>query len=289
MTMSTSPDFDNFDENNSSSTSVCTRMALSDSTNLHTNNNPVATQEEQVTKIGSNISSPPSTSLKKNDLRTNSQQPCDDEEKNNHNYNDPAYWRNMFYALQKERVTAAEAQYYALTAEISKREEALKNYAMYLEEEVKSFKTKQQTKEQEVTNLKLQLDAKSTEIRQKEKEIDQYHMMTGMTFMTTTAPNYGSINNDKMMVVEEQEETTKHGVIDCTVENEEKKSCAQFRISPVNDGNNENNESIMLSRYEPIQGCEKLPRFLQSAIEFETKDCPSLLRNVLKGVFPDDE
>lgn len=176
---------------------------------------------------------------------------------------DAQYWKNMFYSLQQQRVTAAEEQLYAFSEESERREEALKSYSLHLETQVNELKEKCGDSEEK----KKEMEGMQATIESQNKESALYRVLTGITVDNIDA--------------------SKQVSCDCTVTNPETKRSTKFRL--VSSSETSSSETAMI-KYEPVgKPDSSLPAFLQNAIEFDTSQAPALMQNVLKGMFPDED
>ena len=170
------------------------------------------------------------------------------------------YWKNMFYSLQKQRMTEAEAQLYAFSEESEKREETLKAYIHHLETQVTELKEMYKDSDE----WKKKMEGMQVATKKLEKEIELHRQLTGATLSNVNA--------------------SKQVSCDCTVSNPETKKTTTFRLTSC-----QGNETPMI-KYEPIgKPDESLPSFLHGAIEFDASQAPALMQNVLKGMFPDED
>jgi chromosome segregation ATPase len=200
-----------------------------------------------------------------------------------------SHWKRLFMSLQQERVTVVERQLFSFMEESEKREDSLKNYICHLEsdlvearkslllsqgqatalvelqEKLDDTQMRMQTMRAEIMRLQDQLEA---------KDRANSHLKAQLTNLDDDVQMY------KLLI---QTEVTRgvEGSIECCVTNTIKEITTKFRLSNLED------DKMMM--YEPLENPKPLPVFLQQAIEFERADCPALIQNILKGVFPEEE
>lgn len=200
-----------------------------------------------------------------------------------------SHWKRLFMSLQQERVTVVERQLFSFMEESEKREDSLKNYICHLESDlVEARKSLHLSQSQATALVELQekLDDSEMRIQTVRAEItrlqDQLEAKDGANSVLKAQI---SCLNDEVQVYKLliQTEVTRgtEGSIECCVTNNGKKITTKFRLSKLED------DKMMM--YEPVENPTPLPSFLQQAIEFERVDCPALIQNILKGIFPDDE
>ena len=171
---------------------------------------------------------------------------------------DAQYWREMFWSLQKERVTEAEAQLYAFSEESEKREASLKAYIKHLETQLHDLREagKQSLEVHE------EMEEMRSTIKKQKHEIELHRTLTASTLS----------NIDE----------TKKVACDCTVTNPESDRSTSFRLAST-EGDDK------LIKYEPLRNSDLLPVFLQEAIEFDATQGPALMQTVLSSMFPDED
>lgn len=215
----------------------------------------------------------------------------DDNDSNGDTVDTETHWRKLFMNLQQERVTAAERNLYLFMQESEKREETLKNYIHHLESDLGKQKealelSEQQTKQvselqeridelvnqQQVADKSLeaaatQLEeykesdkAQQSDLDQQDAEISMYKLLTGTTV------HWNGKSEEPM---------------ECCVTNPTSKVSTKFQLCKSDDPK--------MMKFVPVENVKPLPDFLHQAIEFETDECPALMQNILKGVFPEEE
>jgi predicted RNase H-like nuclease (RuvC/YqgF family) len=200
-----------------------------------------------------------------------------------------SHWRRLFMSLQQERVTVAERQLFTLMAESDKREEALKNYIRHLESDLMAAKLKlEECQDQAAQIVDVQGKLEEAEMRIEIMKVDlaKLHDQVGAKERTNQLQTATlSQRDDAIQMYKLLTQTDlargEDGAIECCVTNALKEITTTFRLTELQD------QSMM--KYEPVKNPEPLPTFLHQAIEFETADCPALIQNILKGVFPDEE
>eukprot|EP00540_Astrosyne_radiata_P002406 CAMPEP_0116843976 /NCGR_PEP_ID=MMETSP0418-20121206/12401_1 /TAXON_ID=1158023 /ORGANISM="Astrosyne radiata, Strain 13vi08-1A" /LENGTH=105 /DNA_ID=CAMNT_0004474817 /DNA_START=39 /DNA_END=356 /DNA_ORIENTATION=+ len=105
-----------------------------------------------------------------------------------------------------------------------------------------------------MANLVKELQAHA---KQKEQDVELYHLLTAMTIT-----NKGSKNS-----------------FDCHVVNSETDTETRFHLTVNEDGT---------LTFVPLENPKPLPSFLHGAIEFEKSQCPEFFKNVLGGMFQDE-
>ena len=208
---------------------------------------------------------------------------------NNDNDSGGSHWKQLFMSLQQERVTAIESQLISFMEDSEKREDALKNYIRHLESDLKHANMSLEVSQSQTTDLvELQekLNGADDRMETMSAEVDQ--LKDDIEAKDAVCRLLGSKLMDREDEIEMYKLLTHTDVsrgeqdsIECCVMNPIKEISTKFRLSKVED------EKMM--KYEPVENPEILPAFLHEAIEFETADCPSLIQNILKGVFPDEE
>lgn len=200
-----------------------------------------------------------------------------------------SHWKRLFMSLQQERVTVAERQLFTLMAESDKREEALKNYIRHLESDLVAAKLKLeecQVQAAQIVDVQGKLEDAEMRIEIMKVDLAKLHDQVGAKDSTNRLQTATLSQRDdviQMYKLLTQAEVTRgeDGAIECCVRNTLKNITTTFRLTEFQD------QSMM--KYEPVKNPEPLPAFLHQAIEFETADCPALMQNILKGVFPDEE
>uniref|UniRef100_A0A7S4JII6 Uncharacterized protein n=1 Tax=Odontella aurita TaxID=265563 RepID=A0A7S4JII6_9STRA len=83
---------------------------------------------------------------------------------------------------------------------------------------------------------------------------------------------------------------------DCTVVNHARRAASKFRLTRLPAADREKGEKAEetasggeMVQFVPLVGMEHLPDFLRRAIEFESRQCPELMSNVLRSLFPEEE
>jgi hypothetical protein len=200
-----------------------------------------------------------------------------------------SHWKRLFMSLQQERVTVVERQLFSFMEESEKREDSLKNYICHLESDlVEARKSLHLSQSQTTALVELQEKLDDTEIRLQTVRAENTRLQDQLDSKDRTnsllKAQIRCLNDEvhiyKLLIQTEVARGTE-GSIECCVTNNVKEIATKFRLSKVED------DKMLM--YEPIENPKPLPSFLQQAIEFERVDCPALIQNILKGVFPDDE
>lgn len=197
-----------------------------------------------------------------------------------------AYWKRQFYDLRNKRETEAEAQYNLLKERSEQRERALKNYTLDVErqlaeakERLKEASAAAKAEAEAAAAADKKADANTSSIgasndvqsqqlaeatatmRVLQQIISHYKMLTGIKLTNATPQS-----------------------LDVAVRNVKRGTAASFRLTSVGSSNNE-----MSLRMDPLDGREHLPEYMRTAIEFDIDQCPALVREVLDGMFPDEQ
>ena len=210
------------------------------------------------------------------------------QEEKNHAQGE-SHWKRLFMSLQQERVTIAERQLFTLMEESEKREEALKNYIRHLESDLVASKHSLEESQCQATQIvEVQGKLEEAEMRMEIMRVDlaKLHDQVDAKDRTNSLLTEKLSDRDDdihiyKLLTQTEVTRSEEGAIECCVTNTLKGITTTFRLSELPD------QSMM--KYEPVENPTPLPAFLRQAIEFETADCPTLMQNILKGVFPDEE
>ena len=214
-----------------------------------------------------------------------------------------AYWKRQFYDLRNKRETEAEAQYKVLKDRTQQREKSLKAYIRDIEEQLAEAKgtikasaakvaeaeaaaadaaasaasavakaeaeaSVKAKSDADSNDLEDQLSEASTTMRVQRQIISHYKMLTGIKVTNVTSQS-----------------------LDVAVRNVQRDTAASFRLTSVRSQvADETCTSTEISlRLDPLDGMEHLPEYMRTAIEFGVDQCPTLMREVLDNMFPDEE
>lgn len=192
-------------------------------------------------------------------------------------------------SLQRERVTAVESQLYTFMQDSEKREDALKKYIHDLEsdlDEAKKALTLSQEQATDIVELEGQVEELHGVIKESAAQCEELiaEKESQETANGTLRQQMDTLEKKQALyrLVTGMEVVSSSGdenSFDCCVVNSETSVTTKFRLTSLNDGH--------MMKFEPTENTQPLPSFLHNAIEFERTQCPALLQNVLKGVFPE--
>ncbi|CAB9507133.1 expressed unknown protein [Seminavis robusta] len=221
-------------------------------------------------------------------------------------------WETLFYALQRERVTQAEALLQAHTRESEEREKLMRTYNQELESENNTLRgqaAKAGEQLQRQQELETQLQQLQDRLSQQEATIHAYQQLTGATLSNVQlpqqtddkknkekSPTSGDDEEEEASTDKKEDEPSQELDFVCCVKNPETKVATKFRISTVpstEETMTEEQQSTepagTILKYAMLENPKHLPEFLQGEIEFESTQLPPLLQNVLRGIFPEEE
>jgi hypothetical protein len=229
---------------------------------------------------------------------------------------DATFWRNMFEALRKERVTKAEKQLEATLQENKRRDEALRTMVKHLEKEKQMYKKRAETAESLLKSTqrgdvnsgtlteqhaKIDVGAETGKRLRVENTIETkeeqkiFSLQKQILQQSQILELYEILTSTKVCKSPSQTDTNNYSSYDCTVINHEEKKATRFRLSFLKPIDQQNNETALRTineiRCEPLANAEFLPRFMQDPepIIFERSQCAVLFKNVLLQMFSEEE
>lgn len=231
----------------------------------------------------------------------------ENEERNNQPDNsstdEATYWRNMFEALRRERVTNAEKQLEATLQENIRRDEALRTMVKHLEKEKQRYQQRSEMYEKQLKEMKDEKENvgasmnKNTPIasdihkrKKLENDVDKRHISQLTEQVKQQAQLlevYEILTGTK--ICEASSKGNDGASYNCTVINHDEKIASQFRLSFV--PSNKASSVVGEMRCEPIANAQFLPDFMQDPepIVFERTQCAVLLKNVLMSMFKEED
>mmetsp|Transcript_20706 Transcript_20706/g.45207 ORF Transcript_20706/g.45207 Transcript_20706/m.45207 type:complete len:294 (+) Transcript_20706:165-1046(+) len=229
------------------------------------------------------------------------------QETNEDDDEEAAYWKRQFYDLRNKRETEAETQYQVLKDRTQQREKSLKAYIRDIEEQLAEAKgtikasaaalaaaeAAAAAAETSAASAAAEAAAKAAETEQSKESNDNTDNSSGIRDQlseasTTIRIQKQIISHYKMLTGIKVDNVTSQS-LDVTVRNVKRGTAANFRLTSVRStAANSTGEEISL-RLDPLEGTEHLPEYMRTAIEFEVDQCPTLMREVLDNMFPDEE
>lgn len=136
------------------------------------------------------------------------------------------------------------------------------------EDEVEAATAPNDTKqEEEMNQMKEEMNELSSTVKMMQQIISHYKMLTGVKLVNVQSDSF-----------------------DVQLRNFQRSACATFRLTHLRSG--KDGESSAASeaelRLDPVNGAKYLPEFMRSPIEFGIDQCPSLLREALATMFPEE-
>ena len=136
------------------------------------------------------------------------------------------------------------------------------------DDEVEAATAPNDTKhEEEINQMKEEMNELSSTVKMMQQIISHYKMLTGVKLVNVQSDSF-----------------------DVQLRNFQRSACATFRLTHLRSG--KDGESSAASeaelRLDLVNGAKYLPEFMRSPIEFGIDQCPSLLREALDTMFPEE-
>ena len=136
------------------------------------------------------------------------------------------------------------------------------------DDEVEAATAPNDTKhEEEMNQMKEEMNELSSTVKMMQQIISHYKMLTGVKLVNVQSDSF-----------------------DVQLRNFQRSACATFRLTHLRSGKDGESSAAAEAelRLDPVDGAKYLPEFMRSPIEFGIDQCPSLLREALATMFPEE-
>ena len=121
--------------------------------------------------------------------------------------------------------------------------------------------------EEEMNQIKEEMNELSSTVKMMQQIISHYKMLTAVKLVNVQSDSF-----------------------DVQIRNFQHSACATFRLTHLRSGKDGESSTAAEAelRLDPVDGAKYLPEFFRSPIEFDVDQCPSLLREALATMFPEE-
>ena len=215
------------------------------------------------------------------------------------------FWKDQYYALHREKDPLGMEQKLHTLKEVSETREAqLKKYMFDVERRLKEATDELASIKKEATSAvpdildafpsatesPLADDANDNGTKQQGEEMSQ--MKEEMAELSSTVKVMQQIISHYKMLTAVKLVNVSSTSFDVQIRNFQRSASATFRLTYVRSrsagAGGEGGSADIELRLDAVDGAKYLPDFMRSPIEFGVDQCPTLLREALVTMFPDE-